>query len=214
MLLAGLAFGAVAAVQVARLVRYPHAHVAEFSDPKSANLVPALTVASAIVTGGLAPCAEPVARVIWVAAAGLHLALAFVIARRWFAEQREEEEASPAWFIPVVGTLLMPVVGVPLGFVGAGWFLFAVGAVFWLILAPVMTHRPFFAGPLPDRAAPSLFILLAPPAVGGLAALALNGGTAGPVTHALFGFGAFISVLVASLPGRSWAPVSRSPGGP
>ncbi len=201
MLLAGLAYAAIATVQVARFVRYPHAHVEEFRDSKSANFVPAFTVASAIIAGGFAPYAEPVARAVWVAAAGLHLALAFVIVRRWFTAQREEEEASPAWFIPVVGTLLMPVGGVSLGFVGASWFFFAIGAVFWLILAPVMTHRLLFAEPLPDRALPSLFILLAPPAVGGLAALALNEGAASPVTHALFGFAAFISVLVASLLG-------------
>jgi tellurite resistance protein len=201
MLLAVLAYLLVAVVQAARLVRYPHAHAAEFRDPKRANFVPAFTVASAIIAGGLAPYAEPVARVVWVTAAGLHIVFAFVIVRRWFTAQRKEEEASPAWFIPVVGTLLMPVVGVPLGFTGASWFFFAVGALFWLILAPVMTHRLFFADPLPDRASPSLFILLAPPAVGGLAALALNEGGASPVTHALFGFAAFISLLVTSLLG-------------
>lgn len=91
MLLAGLAYVVVAAVQVARLIRYPQAHAAEFRDPKGANFVPAFTVASAIIAGGLAPYVEPVARVVWGAAAGLHLALAFVIVRRWFAAQRKEE---------------------------------------------------------------------------------------------------------------------------
>lgn len=202
MALAGLAFVVVALVQIARAIRHPHAHLAEFRHPVAGNFVPAFTVATALMAAGLAPYAPALARGVWVFASSLHLVFAFLILRRWFTQTRDEAEASPAWFIPVVGNLLMPVVGVPLGFEAASWLFFSVGAMFWLILAPVMTHRLFFVGTLPERALPSLFILLAPPAVGGLAAIALNDGGVSVVSHVLFGFGLFIAALTASLLGR------------
>lgn len=75
---------------------------------------------------------------------------------------------TPASFIPVVGNLLMPVAGVPLGFVAAGWFLFSVGLAFWLMPAPVLTHRMFVADALPPTQPRAFSMLLAPPSVGGL----------------------------------------------
>lgn len=199
---AGLAYVAIVAVQVVRALRFPGAHLAEFHDPARSSFVPAFTVATALMAAGIEPYSIGAARALWVFAAGLHVLLAFLLLRRWFTEPRDLSEASPAWFIPVVGNLLMPVVGVPLGFTVASWFLFSVGAVFWLILAPVMTSRLFFGTPLPEKQVPSLFILLAPPAVGGLAVIALNGGDLSVVSHALLGFGTFIALLTASMIGR------------
>ena len=189
-------------IQLLRALRYPGVLVAEFRSPKGIMFVPTFSVSTALLAGGLTPYAKDVASALWIFAASLHLALAFIVVRLWFAERREIDEASPSWFIPVVGNLLMPVIGVPLGYNGVSWFLFAVGAMFWLILAPVMTWRLFFAAPLAEAAAPSIFILLAPPSVGALAVLALTGGEASSLTHVLFGFSAFVAALVASLLGK------------
>lgn len=147
-------------------MRVSGAHLAEFCDPAKSSFVPAFTIATALVAAGVEPYAMGLARTLWVFAAGLHVLFAFLLLRRWFTEPRDLSEASPTWFIPVVGNLLMPVVGMPLGFTLASWFLFSVGAVFWLILAPVLTLRLFFGEPLNEKQVPSLFILLAPPAVG------------------------------------------------
>lgn len=202
MAVAALAYVAIVAVQVARAVRFPGAHLAEFRDPAKSNFVPAFTVATALLAAGVEPYAVGLARTLWVFAAGLHVLFAFVLLRRWFTERLDLSDASPAWLIPVVGNLLMPVVGMPLGFTAASWFLFSVGAAFWLILAPVLTSRLFFGEPLEEKQVPSLFILLAPPAVGGLAVIALNGGDLSAVSHVLMGFGTFIALLTASLIGR------------
>ncbi len=195
-------FVVIAAVQVMRAIRYPGAHLAEFRDPGKSSFVPAFTVATALLAAGIEPYWFDLARIIWVFAAGFHVLLAFLLLRRWFTEPRDLSEASPSWFIPVVGNLLMPVVGIPLGFVPASWFLFSVGAVFWLILAPVMTSRLFFGKPLLDKQIPSIFILLAPPAVGGLAVIELGGGNPNIISHVLFGFGIFTALLTASMLSR------------
>ena len=207
MALAATAYVAILGTQVLRAIRHPGAHLAEFRHGTKSTFFPAATIATALIAAALAPYAQDAARVVWSAAAALHVALAFAILRRWFTVRRPASEASPSWFIPVVGNILMPVIGMPLGFVEASWFLFSVGFVFWLILAPLMTYRLFFDEPLPERAVPSLFILLAPPAVGGLAMLALNGGEPTVFSHVMFGFAVFIAALTASLIG----PVVRTP---
>ncbi|MEM7668557.1 MAG: SLAC1 anion channel family protein [Pseudomonadota bacterium] len=197
--LAALIFIIVFAVHVARAIRYPQLPVADFRHPVDSNFVPAFTIALVLMAAGLAPYSLEGARIIWIVAAILHLIFAFLILRRWFTERKEMKIASPAWFIPVVGNILMPVIGVPLGFTIAGWFLFSVGFVFWIVLAPIITQRIFFEEALPERALPSLFILLAPPAIGGLAMLALNDGQPTVFTHVMLGFGAFIALMLASM---------------
>ncbi|MFC5422848.1 SLAC1 anion channel family protein [Bosea eneae] len=200
--LAAAVFVAVTGIQLVRALLHSSALVEEFRHPVSVNFIPALSVSLALLSAGLAPYDLAAAGTLWLLAALIHLSLAFLILRRWFGGSMRTEQASPAWFIPVVGTMLMPVVGMPLGHLHLSWFLFSVGFVFWLILAPLMTHRLFFAEPLAERAVPSLFILLAPPAVGGLAVLALDHGQASPFSHVLFCFAAFIALLVASMLGR------------
>lgn len=49
-----------------------------------------------------------------------------------------------AWFIQVVGNVLVPVAGVPLGFVDVSWFFFSIGMFFWLILMTLVFNRMIF----------------------------------------------------------------------
>lgn len=199
---AAAVFASVLLVHAFRIALHPSALLHDFRHPIHANFAPAFTVATVLMAAGIARYDEGVARAVWCFAASLHLLLAFLILRRWFTQTREPQEASPAWFIPVVGNILMPVVGAPLGFTLASWFLFSVGFVFWAILAPLMTYRLFFLSPLPERAAPSLFILLAPPAIGSLAMLALNDGQVSVFSHVMFGFATFVWALVLSMLNR------------
>ena len=69
----------------------------------------------------------------------------------------------------------MPIAGVEHGYLEASWFFFSIGIVFWLVLMTIMFYRCFFHHPLPDRMVPTLFILVAPPAVGFLAYVRLGG---------------------------------------
>ncbi len=83
---------------------------------------------------------------------------------------------SPAWFIPAVGNVVAPIAGVGLGFPETSWVFFAAGLIFWIVLLVLVMNRLIFHDPLPGRMVPTLAILIAPPAVGFLAWLQLNGG--------------------------------------
>jgi tellurite resistance protein len=68
------------------------------------------------------------------------------------------------------------VVGVVHAGADVSWFLFSVGLLFWMVLFTIIVYRMIFHQPLPDRLLPTLFILIAPPAVGFISYVKLTGG--------------------------------------
>ena|GEM_PF-3316996 len=71
--------------------------------------------------------------------------------------------------------MLVPVAGVPLGYTDISWFFFSIGILFWGMLLTIIFYRVLFDNPLEERLMPTLFILIAPPAVGFIAYTRLTG---------------------------------------
>jgi tellurite resistance protein len=101
---------------------------------------------------------------------------------------------TPVFFIPVVGNVLAPIGGVPIGLENWATAQFGVGLFFWPILQAMLFVRMTQAGPLPARMAPTWFIALVPPSLIGLSLLQLNAPIA--VVWAIWGIGAFFLALV------------------
>lgn len=102
---------------------------------------------------------------------------AWVLARWWRpAAQGGFQWAgiTPVMFIPVVGNVLVPLAGVPLGHADWAAAQFAVGLLFWPVLLVLLVVRIALQGLWPERLLPSTFIFLAPPAVVGLSLLQLG----------------------------------------
>jgi tellurite resistance protein len=79
--------------------------------------------------------------------------------------------ATPALFIPIVGNVLVPLAGVPMGHVEWSAAQFGVGLLFWPVVMILIGVRIATSGLWPDRLRPTSFIFIAPPAVVGLSAL-------------------------------------------
>jgi tellurite resistance protein len=173
--------------------------IAEFAHPVRSSFFPAVSVAAVVLSIGVRPYAVGAAEVLWCAGVAMHLALALTLIRRWVVHAQNEDVMTPAWFIPVVGNILMPVGGVPLGFVEISWFFFSVGLVLWLSFFTIVLHRVLFVPAMSQRSMPTLFILLAPPSIGLSAYLAFTGGQAGPLGDILYCLALFIAMLVFSL---------------
>jgi tellurite resistance protein len=117
----------------------------------------------------------------------------------WIHHTRYEiKHANPAWFIPVVGNIIVPVGGVTFAPAEISWFFFSIGLVFWLVLMTIVMYRLFFHEPLPERLTPTLFILIAPPAVGFLAWIRLNHGEIDAFARILYHAALFLTLLLAS----------------
>ena len=182
--LAAVSFVAMAVAYALKGALHPQAAWQELSHPVRINFLPAISI-SLILLGMLAE-AEPLASWLWGSGAALHLAFMLAIATSWLMRQLELTALNPAWFIPAVGNVLVPLPAAE-SHPEIAWFFFSVGIFFWLILMTLLYYRLIFAPNLPGFLLPTLFILLAPPAVGYLAWVALiDGGDPGIVGRLLY----------------------------
>jgi len=102
----------------------------------------------------------------WWAGVLLQTVLALHTITFWVQYSFEIHHCNPAWFIPVVGNILIPISGVDLAPRELSYFYFAVGMFFWLALFTIVFYRIIFHPQLPTKFVPTFFILVAPPAVG------------------------------------------------
>ncbi|MCK5815456.1 MAG: SLAC1 anion channel family protein [Flavobacteriaceae bacterium] len=84
----------------------------------------------------------------------------------WIQHNFEIKFLNPAWFIPVVGSMLIPVAGVEYMPNAFSFVYFAIGLFFWIVMFTLFLNRAIFHHQLPQKFIPTLFILIAPPAIG------------------------------------------------
>lgn len=114
-------------------------------------------------------------RIFWVIGVVLHTFLMFHTISFWISHNFEINFMNPAWFIPVVGSIIVPIAGVEFMPIEFNYFYFSAGFFFWIILFTIFLNRAIFHQQLPQKFIPTLFILIAPPAIGFLSWLRLTG---------------------------------------
>ncbi len=198
--LTALVWLVVVGAQALRAVVAPAALAAELSHPVRAAFAAAPTIGLMIIAAAIWPYSPTIGGGLWCVAVPLHLIVAMLLLRRVIGGKAEAAMLAPPLMIPFVGNILAPALGARMGFLDASWMMFGVGFFLWLAVLPLLLHR-FFAGPkLPPALFPSVAILLAPPAVGALALVALTGSTGGP-SLALAGLAVLIAAVLLSLVG-------------
>jgi tellurite resistance protein len=200
--LAILAFVVLLALYLAKAMSYPAAVRAELAHPIQLNFFPAVSISLILLGVALLQLSPGLAGVLWVFGTTLHLLLTLYVMSVWIHhEQFEIHHINPAWFIPVVGNVLVPIAGVPLGFVELSWFFFSIGILFWLLLFAIILYRVLFHHPLPERLMPTFFILIAPPSVGFVAYLQLADALDG-FARVLYYSGLFLTLLLLTQASR------------
>ena len=141
--------------------------------------------------------ANTVLRMIWMSGSVLELAATLWVLSRWLqpAEQGglQWKNFTPVLFIPVLGNVLAPVAGVPMGMGAWASAQLGIGALLWLVLQTLFFVRLAQAGPLPGRMSASVFICIVPPSLVGLSLMQLNAPDS--VIWALWGMAAFFLAL-------------------
>jgi tellurite resistance protein len=170
------AFTLITIVYIAKAFRYPEAVAAEWAHPVRIAFFPAVSVSILLIATAIAPLMPDLARGIWLVGAALQAILTLAVVANWIGHRLfEQAHLTPAWFIPAVGNVIVPVAGPPLGYVELSWLFFSAGMMFWLVLLTLVVNRLIFHSPLPGRLLPTLVILIAPPAVAFIAWLRLTG---------------------------------------
>jgi tellurite resistance protein len=176
-LVAGLVFLVLCGFYLAKLVRFRTAVLAELNHPVKMSFAATFPVSLVLLAVASLKAAPQLSAALWTVGVSLHLPLTLYVLNTWVYQPHFEiHHISPAWFIPVVGNILIPIAGVHHGGPELSWFFFAIGLVFWIVLFVIIIYRMIFHHPLPDRLLPTLFILIAPPAAGFLAYIKLSGG--------------------------------------
>jgi tellurite resistance protein len=156
------AFALLAALHLVKLARHRDLVVAELKNPALLGFCGALPVALSLVAAGLAPHAAPLASLLWWAAYALHLAFMAGGVARWLAGMRLAD-LNTGWIILMVGGIVVPLGGLPLGHVQAATLLFAASVALAPLVMGLVLWRAASAPPLPVAARPTWFVLLAPP---------------------------------------------------
>lgn len=185
-----------------KAIRFPEEVKTEFFHPIRMNFFPAVSISILLLSVGAYSFAPIVAVTLWFIGTALHTLLTLYIFSYWIRNNFEITHSNPAWFIPIVGNVIIPIVGVDILGSEPMVFYFAIGIFFWLVLFTVVLYRIIFHHQLAVKFLPTLFILIAPPAVGFIAYLRI---TANYDLFALFllDIGYFFTLLLFFM-GRSF----------
>jgi tellurite resistance protein len=179
-----------------KLFVYSQAVVQELRHPVKLNFFPTISISLLLLSIAFLPVMPTVSEFLWIAGAALHLVFTLYVVNVWIHHEHfKVHHMNPAWFIPAVGNVLVPVAGVPLGYPEISWFFFSIGILFWLVLLTIIFYRVLFHNPIEERLMPTLFILIAPPAVGFIAYSRLVG-ELDSFARVLYFSGIFLTLLL------------------
>ena len=190
-------FVAIGALYLAKLIRHPRAVAAEWHHPVRLAFFPTITISLLLMATAIHDYRPEIALPLWLVGVAGQGVLTVAVISGWISHRAfEVGHLTPAWFIPAVGNVIVPMAGAPLGWPETSWLFFSAGMIFWLILLVLVFNRLIFHAPIPARLFPTLVILIAPPAVAFVSYLRLVGGV-DPFAHVLLNCGYVFAILVA-----------------
>lgn len=189
-----LVFLVISGIYIQKALLYPKAVKAEIKHPVKLSFFPSVSIGLLLISIAMINRAEALSHVLWFIGSMFHLVLFLYIVNSWMHhEHYQTPHISPAWFIPAVGNVLVPIAGMHFGYYEVSWFFFSIGLMFWIILFSIFFNRILFHNPMPNHLVPTLFILIAPPAVGFVSYVKLNGGLDN-LAHILYYIALFLTL--------------------
>lgn len=193
---------AVAVGYAVKAIAHPAEVKAEWNHPVRIAFFPAVSISLLLLAAALLEPMPQVAHWVWLAGTLLQGILALSVISAWIGHRAfQPGQLTPAWFIPAVGNVIVPLAGARLGYTEISWLFFSGGLVFWVVLLTLVVNRLMFHDPLPGKMVPTLMILVAPPAVAFTAWLRLND-EVGPFGHFLLSTAYVFALIVATQAGR------------
>jgi tellurite resistance protein len=196
MVITTIIFILVSIIYIIKYSKYKMAVQKEFNHPIRINFFAAISISMLMLAIIYKEAYPTVSAMFWYPGAILHFYLTMHTISFWINSNQELSHSNPAWFIPVVGNVLVPVAGVGFASNGILMYFFSVGMFFWVILFAIILNRIIFHHQLAVKFMPTMFILIAPPAVGFIAYFKMFGEIDG-VAIFLFNIALFFTMLVA-----------------
>lgn len=205
-LLAALVFLVLLLASLLRVSRYPQALAEDLKHPVRHAFVATLPVSLLLLAtvgvalGGASGGLAVGWRAVWWLGSLTQLWATLWVLSRWIspaaAAQPGQPGATGLWpsvtpvlLIPVVGNVVAPLAGIPLGIDGWSAAQMGIGVFFWPVVLTLILVRRIAHSPVPERVLPAWFITIAPPAVIGLALAQMQAPL--PLVQGAWGIGLF-----------------------
>lgn len=178
-----------------KIIKYTTHVKQEFNHPIRINFFAAISISFILVSMILHPMQKTLSYDLFVMGAVLHAFFTFYTLSFWINKSLEIQHSNPAWFIPIVGNLIVPIGGA--GFVDDAVLLyfFSIGIFFWIIMLAIILNRIIFHVQFAQKFMPTLFILIAPPSIGLLSYFKLTH-ELDMFAYILFNLGLFFTLLL------------------
>lgn len=172
----GLLFVTITLAYAARMILYFKEFKSDLTHPVKMHFLPTFSVSLLLLSIATLENYPVMSKYLWLTGTGVQLILTLHTMTEWIQKTHfEVHHANPSWFIPILGNMVVPVAGVVHAPAPVNWFFFSVGLFFWAILFAVLLNRLIFHKPVPSKMIPTFFILMAPPAIGFISYVKLNG---------------------------------------
>ena len=178
-----------------KLIKHKNEVKKEFSHPVRINFFAASSISILLLSMIYRHNIDEISQILFIIGAILHIFFTFYTIKFWINNNLEMQHSNPAWFIPIVGNLIVPIAGK--GFVDDSilYFYFSIGIFFWIILFSIILNRIIFHNQFAPKFMPTLFILIAPPSIGFISYIKLTG-SLDFFAQILFNLGLFFTILV------------------
>lgn len=190
-----IVFIIVSYIYIKKSIKYKIAVKNEFSHPVRVSFFAAVSISMLMLAIIYKESFLLLSAVFWYSGTLLHFYLTMHTISFWINQNQQLDHSNPAWFIPIVGNVLIPVGGIGFANLGILIYFFSVGMFFWIILFAIILNRIIFHNQMSVKFMPTLFILIAPPAVGFIAYFKIFG-VIDTFALMLFNLALFFTILV------------------
>ncbi|GAA3222469.1 hypothetical protein ACFO1B_42990 [Dactylosporangium siamense] len=200
--LAAVVWLALLVSYVSQVPRRPGGWPAELADPVLGPFVSLIPIVGMLLSVGLMRHERTAGQWLFGVFAAGTVVLAAWMAGQWLSAGLDLDKLHPGYVLPAVAGGLIAAIGAALaGWSGPARVFFGLGAVSWLVIESMILARLYFRPPLPPQLRPTLAILAAPPALAGLAYLAVTRNRVDAVTFGLAGYTLLAALVQVRLVG-------------
>ncbi len=192
----GILFGFVLLLYLIKVIFFTDEFKKEFNHPIKLNFFPLIAKIFLVNSVIFISLNKSVSKYIWIIGTILQLFFSLIIISSWLNHSKYEiHHLNPAWFIPIVGFVIVPIAGIEYFNYEISWFFFSIGILFWIVLFAIILNRVIFHHPIADKLIPTFFILFAPPSIAFISYVKLTGHL-DPFAKILYYFSLFMFILV------------------
>lgn len=158
-----------------KIIKYFEEVKKEFSHPVRINFFAASAISFLLMAIVYHNVNHDISTILFYIGVSLQTFFTFYTISFWINRNLEIQHSNPAWFIPIVGNVLVPVAGSGIVDNTVLMYYFSIGLFFWVVLTAVLVNRIIFHHQLAIKFVPTLFIFIAPPAVSFIAYIKVSG---------------------------------------